>query len=148
MLAREPLYRHGLNFNHGTGHGVGYILNVHEGPQRISRGVSGGTEIAMEPGMITSDEPGLYREGRYGIRTESIMLTVEDETTEFGDFLRSEPLTLAPIDLDAIDTRYMEPIDIERLNDYHRRVREAVSPYLEEDERRWLEEATRPVSRA
>lgn len=76
------------------------------------------------------------------------MLTVEDETTEFGDFLRSEPLTLAPIDLDAIDTRYMEPIDIERLNDYHRRVREAVSPYLEEDERRWLEEATRPVSRA
>ncbi|MDO4621284.1 MAG: aminopeptidase P family N-terminal domain-containing protein, partial [Lachnospiraceae bacterium] len=122
MIARAPLYRYGMDFNHGTGHGIGYILNVHEGPQRIGHASSAGSEIPMAPGMITSDEPGIYREGKYGIRTESIMLTVYDKKNEFGEFLKHEPLTFAPIDLDAIDTRYMERLDVEYLNDYHAKV--------------------------
>lgn len=142
--ARTPFWDKGQNFNHGTGHGVGYILNVHEGPQTIRWR---NTDTVFEPGMITSDEPGIYLEGKYGIRTETITECVEDETNEFGRFLRMEPLTYAPIDLEAIDPRQMELSDIEKLNDYHRRVWEKISPYLEGDEKAWLKEATKPISR-
>ncbi len=145
MLAREPLYRHRLNYNHGTGHGIGYMLNVHEGPQRIGAARQGSPDPALVPGMITSDEPGVYKEGRYGIRTESVLLTVEDDSSEFGRFFKFEPLTYVPIDLDAIDTEYLEASDILRLNDYHARVREKISPYLNEEERAWLFAATEPV---
>jgi Xaa-Pro aminopeptidase len=95
--------------------------------------------------MITSDEPGIYIEGKYGIRTETITECVEAETNEYGRFLRFEPLTFAPIDLDAIDPTCMEPSDIERLNRYHRQVWEVISPYLEGDEKEWLKEATREI---
>lgn len=147
MVAREVLYRYGLDYNHGTGHGIGFCLGVHEGPQRISRAVTGGGAVKIEPGMIISDEPGVYKEGRYGIRTESIMLCEADEKTEFGQFYRFVPLTYAPIDLAAIDTRYMEDGDIERLNSYHRSVYEKISPYLGGEDLEDLKEATRAITR-
>ena len=145
MIARECLYRYGLNYNHGTGHGIGYILNVHEGPHSISRSVKGGGTVSIEPGMIMSDEPGLYKEERYGIRTESILLCIQDEKTEFGQFLRFVPLTFVPIDLDAIEPSFMEPSDRERLNRYHSLVRAVISPFLEGEELDWLNEATREI---
>ena len=147
MLAREPLYRYGITYDHGTGHGVGYMLNVHEGPQRIGIPVSGRDDAPFKPGMITSDEPGIYREGKYGVRTESIMLCVKDESNEFGDFMHFEPLTLVPIDRDALDPAYMSDEDIARLNRYHQQVFEAVSPYLTEEERDWLGAAAAPMER-
>lgn len=140
--ARAPFWDRGLNFNHGTGHGVGYILNVHEGPQSI-RWKNAGT--VFEPGMITSDEPGIYLENKYGIRIETITLCAEDETNEWGRFLHFEPLTYAPIDLRAIDTSMMDRSDIEKLNDYHRQVWKKVSPYLTDEENEWLRNETRPV---
>ncbi|MDO4614760.1 MAG: aminopeptidase P family protein [Lachnospiraceae bacterium] len=146
-FARAPLWARGIDFNHGTGHGIGYILNVHEGPQNISwHMVRTRPEAVFEPGMITSDEPGIYREGEYGIRTESIILCEEDETTPFGRFLHFTPLTFAPIDLDAIDPAYMEPADIARLNAYHAEVRKQILPLLaDEAEKNWLIEATRAI---
>ncbi len=146
IYARAPFWERGKNFNHGTGHGIGYILNVHEGPQSIrfkSRAV--GEEVPFEPGMITSDEPGMYVENAYGIRIETIVECVEDETNEFGRFLRFAPLTYAPIDLDAIDRSMMDASDIRKLNEYHQIVFEKVSPFLEEEERSWLREATRAI---
>jgi Xaa-Pro aminopeptidase len=140
--ARAPFWDKRQNFNHGTGHGVGYILNVHEGPQSIRWR---NANVVFEPGMITSDEPGIYIENAYGIRIESIVECVEDETNEFGRFLRFDPLTYAPIDLQAIDPSLMEKSDIEKLNDYHKKVWEKVSPYLEGDELEWLRKATRAV---
>ena len=146
FLARGPLYAHGLDFGHGTGHGIGYILNVHEGPQRIGPHRPGsGSGVAFEPGMITSDEPGIYREGEYGIRTESIVLTVPDEENEFGVFYRMDPLTFVPIDLEAIDPKYLDGGDIARLNTYHKEVYEKVAPLLAEEEAAWLKEATRAI---
>lgn len=147
MLAREILYRYGLEYNHGTGHGIGYILNVHEGPQSIRKSASGGGGVPFEPGMIVSDEPGVYKEGRYGIRTESILICTEHEKTEFGTFYKFEPLTFVPIDTDAIDVRYMEPSDIELLNRYHRCVRAVISPYLKDEELEWLRQATRELTK-
>ncbi len=97
--------------------------------------------------MLISDEPGIYKEGRYGIRTETILLCVKDQKTEFGEFLRFEPLTLVPIDRDAIDTHYLEETDLDALNAYHRIVREAVSPCLQGEELAWLLAATEPLSR-
>lgn len=146
--ARAPLWEYGIDYNHGTGHGIGYILNVHEGPHNIRwRFMPGQKEAVFEPGMIVSDEPGVYIEGKYGIRTESIVLTVEDESNAFGRFLRFEPLTFVPIDLDAIDVSYMQPKDIDRLNAYHALVWEKISPHLEGEELEWLREATRELKR-
>ncbi len=146
ILARERLYQFGLDYNHGTGHGIGFVLNVHEAPPSISKATTGSALLPVKPGMIVSDEPGLYREGRYGIRTESILLCVRDEETEFGQFLRFSPLTFAPIDLDAIDPAYLEKSDRERLNRYHSQVWEAISPHLEGEELVWLRQATRALS--
>lgn len=146
VYARAPFWEKGQNFNHGTGHGIGYILNVHEGPQVIRwKARSPEDNTAFRPGMITSDEPGIYLEGKYGIRIETITECVEDRTTEFGRFLRFEPLTYAPIDLDAVDPSLMDASDIWKLNDYHKKVWEKVSPYLKGDEKEWLEEATREI---
>ena len=146
MTARSVLYRYGMNYNHGTGHGVGYILNVHEGPQRIGPASADGCSTPFEAGMVTSDEPGIYREGQYGIRTETILLCVEDEENEFGRFLKFEPLTYVPIDRSALDLSFMEPSDIRNLNDYHAKVRENMMPYMENDrEREWLLDATAEV---
>lgn len=144
ILAREPLYRYGLDFNHGTGHGIGYILNVHEAPPSISK-ARGKASAPFKAGMIVSDEPGVYKEDRYGIRIESVLLCVPDRVTEFGTFLRFDPLTLVPIDLEAIDTAYLDETDLALLNAYHRKVYEAVSPFLEGEELEFLSSATRPV---
>ena len=144
--ARAPLWDLGLNFNHGTGHGIGYILNVHEGPQNIRWQFGPGQkEAVFEEGMIVSDEPGMYVENSHGIRLETILLAVKDEMNEYGQFMRFEPLTFAPIDTRAIDTKYMQPRDIERLNDYNRQVYEKISPYLSGDELLWLKNAAKPL---
>lgn len=140
--ARAPLWDYALNFNHGTGHGIGYLLNVHEGPQSIRWKNS---DAVFQPGMITSDEPGMYREGRYGIRTETIVECLLDVKNEFGQFLHFEPLTYAPIDLRAIDPSLMDRSDIAKLNDYHKKVWEKVSPYLDGEELSWLKNATREI---
>lgn len=145
MIPREVLYRYGMDYNHGTGHGIGYALNVHEGPQSISKSSAGG-RIPVGKGMVISDEPGIYKEDRYGIRTESIVVCEEDGETEFGSFLRFEPLTFVPIDLEALDPAYMEESDIERLNKYHKTVWSVISPYLEGEELEYLREATRAFS--
>ena len=147
LIAREPLYRHGLDFNHGTGHGIGYILNVHEGPQRIGPARPGVVSVPIEPGMVTSDEPGIYREGKYGIRTESIILAVPHKETEFGAFYAFDCLTWAPIDRDAIDPAYLSEEDLAAVNEYHREVYEKVAPHLSEEERAWLAEACAPITR-
>ncbi len=144
--ARQPLWDLGINYNHGTGHGIGYILNVHEGPQSIRwKCGPGQTDTPFEPGMVVSDEPGVYIEGRYGIRHETILLTVERETNEYGRWLAFEPLTLAPIDLDAVDTSWMQPRDIERLNSYHALVFGKLAPFFEGEALEWLKEATRSI---
>lgn len=148
ILARGPLWEQGVDYRCGTGHGVGHILNVHEGPNAIRwKQREGLTDAVLEPGMITTDEPGVYFENAYGIRIENELLCVEDKNNEWGQFLKFECLTFAPVELDAVDTAYMQPGDIELLNQYHQQVYEKISPYLTEDEKAWLYEATRPVEK-
>ena len=146
-VAREPFWSRGLNFDHGTGHGVGYLLNVHERPNGIRWKMVPERQdnCVLEAGMVTSDEPGIYIEGSHGIRTENLMVCVKDEKNEYGQFMKFEFLTYVPIDLDAIDKSLMRPEDIEHLNQYHKTVYEKISPYLEEEEREWLKEATRAI---
>ena len=146
-VAREPLWKRGLDYNHGTGHGVGYLLNVHERPAGIRfRIVPERQDSApFMPGYVCSDEPGIYIEGSHGIRTENMMFCKNAEKTEYGQFLEFEYLTCAPIDLEPVDVSLMEKQDIAWLNEYHKWVYETISPYLTEDEAAWLKEATRPV---
>nr|MBQ8253075.1 aminopeptidase P family protein [Lachnospiraceae bacterium] len=139
-LAREPLYRMGLDYNHGTGHGVGYLLNVHEGPNGFRMRQE--KEGVFEEGMITSDEPGVYLEGQYGIRLENLILCVKDGETQYGQFLKFEPLTLVPFDADAIDETMLTENDKKLLAAYHQRVYEALADKLDEEERRWLKTTT------
>ena len=145
--AREPLWRRGLNYEHGTGHGVSYLSSVHERPNgiRFKMVPERQDNAVMEAGMITSDEPGVYIEGSHGIRTENLVLCVEDEKNEYGQFLRFEYLTYVPIDVEVIDREIMSERDVELLNRYHEQVYEKISPYLDEDESVWLAEATRAV---
>lgn len=146
-VAREPLWKRGLDYNHGTGHGVGYLLNVHERPAGIRfRVVPERQDSApFMPGYVCSDEPGIYIEGSHGIRTENMMFCKNAEKTAYGQFLEFEYLTCAPIDLEPVDVSLMEEQDIAWLNEYHKWVYEMISPYLTEDEAAWLKEATRPV---
>jgi Xaa-Pro aminopeptidase len=144
-IARAPLWAHGLEFGHGTGHGVGYFLNVHEGPQTISKAIPEAA-MAMEPGMITSIEPGLYREGLWGIRIENLVLNVPAETTPFGEFLAFETLTLCPIDTRCLDRSLLADDDVRWLNAYHATVRERLAPLVSGDARAWLEARTAPIS--
>ena len=144
---REAFWQRGLDFNHGTGHGVGYLAAVHERPNGIRWKVVPERQdsAVIEPGMICSDEPGLYFEGEFGVRTENMILCVPDEKNEYGQFLRFEFLTWAPIDLEAIDVRFMDEGDVERLNRYHEEVRKRITPGLTKEEAEWLQHATRPV---
>lgn len=146
-LAREPLWELGLDYNHGTGHGVGYYLNVHEEPNSFRwKCVPERFDSAVfEEGMITSNEPGFYLEGKYGIRTENMIVCVKDKETEYGEFLKFENLTMVPIDLDAIDLASLQQLDKDRLNAYHKQVYERISPYLDVEERQWLKQATREI---
>jgi Xaa-Pro aminopeptidase len=127
ILARQALYRNGLNYGHGTGHGVGHFLNVHEGPAAIRQEYNA-EEIKV--GMIFTNEPGLYRQNEYGIRTENMMTCVEKQTTEFGKFLGFETLTLCPVDMQLIETSLLSQEEISWINDYHRLVRNTISPFL------------------
>jgi Xaa-Pro aminopeptidase len=144
-LARAPLWEQGLEFGHGTGHGVGYFLNVHEGPQSISKAVPD-ANMAMQPGMITSIEPGLYRSNQWGIRIENLVLNVPAGTTEFGEFLKFETLTLCPIDTRCIDLSLMRPDELAWLNDYHAVVRARLSPLVSGDALAWLMLRTEPLA--
>ena len=146
-LARAPLWADGLDFGHGTGHGVGYFLNVHEGPQTISKAVPE-AHHAMEPGMITSDEPGVYRPGQWGVRIENLLLNVPVDTVEggaFGEMLEFETLTLCPIDARCIERGLLRPDEIHWLNRYHATVRERLAPRLDGDGLAWLLKRTEAI---
>ncbi len=146
ILARQVLWDNGLNYGHGTGHGVGFCLNVHEGPQSISPGVNPGSKYVIEPGMLISDEPAVYRVGQYGIRTENLILCYEDEETEFGKFLRFDTVSLCYIDKKLIDASLLEVKETEWINNYHTEVYEKLSPHLTADEKEWLDDKTKPLS--
>jgi Xaa-Pro aminopeptidase len=144
-IARAPLWAARLDYGHGTGHGVGYFLNVHEGPQSISKTLPEPT-MAMEPGMITSIEPGLYRPGRWGIRIENLVANVSCGANEFGDFLEFETLTLCPIDTRCIEPGMLERRDVDWLNAYHAVVRERLLPLVEGEAKEWLLARTEPFA--
>ena len=135
ILARQFIWEEGQNFLHGTGHGIGHFLNVHEGPQSIRMNFN---PVTLQPGMITSNEPGIYKAGKYGIRIENLILTIRHKTTEFGDFYAFETLTLCPIDKKVIDWSLMTKDETEWLNNYHQKVYEQLSPFLSEKEKEWL----------
>lgn len=145
--ARQPLWEMGCDFNHGTGHGVGYLLNVHEAPNGFSYKIQKGPgkNAVLEEGMITSDEPGIYLTGKYGIRLENLILCVKREKNEFGQFMGFEPLTLVPFDRDAIDTGQMSGKELAFLNQYHQKVYESLEKYLTSDEREWLADMCAPL---
>ena len=144
-LARGPLWELGQDFNHGTGHGGGYLLNVHEEPNSFRWKVVPGNNAVLEEGMITSDEPGYYVEDGYGIRHENMIVCKKAEKTQFGQFMCFEFLTMVPFDLDAVVPEQMTAHERELLNNYHAQVYEKISPYLDEDEKAWLKEATRAI---
>lgn len=141
-IARSVLWSRGYNYLHGTGHGVGAHLCVHEGPQQIRMEY---VPTALKAGMTITDEPGVYLAGRFGVRIENVLLIVGGDSTECGNFLRMEPLTLCPIDTTVIDRWLLDDNEVEWLNDYHRRVYEELAPHLADDERQWLAEATAAI---
>ena len=143
-LARHFLWSEGKSYLHGTGHGVGHFLNVHEGPQNIRLNENPAT---LQPGMLTSNEPGLYITDKYGIRCENLVLTVPAFTTEFGNFYKFETVTLFPFDLKLFDTDIMSDDEIRWLNAYHKHVYDTLSPELNEEERAWLEHKTIPLTK-
>lgn len=146
ILARQDLWKAHLDYKHGTGHGIGYILNVHEGPQRISwQYRKEAKEYALRAGMLTSDEPGMYFAGKFGVRTENILEVVKEEENEYGTFLGFRHLTWVPIDREALDRRFLTAEDADRINAYHRGVREKIMPYLEKEEQEWLIRATAEI---
>ena len=146
ILARGPLWDMGIDYKCGTGHGIGYILNVHEGPQNVRwKYLEGMKETVLEEGMVLSNEPGVYIGGSHGIRIENIMVTKKEECNSDGQFMGFECLTFAPIDLDLIDTSLMEKRDIQNLNEYHRQVVEKISPLMTEEESAWLREVCREI---
>ncbi|MDD3401936.1 MAG: aminopeptidase P family protein [Hespellia sp.] len=146
IVAREPFWKRGLNFNHGTGHGVGYLMNVHEGPNAFRWKSKSGAEVyPLEEGMITTDEPGLYIAGSHGIRTENELLTVKDRKNEYGQFMKFEYLTFVPIDLEALNPDMLSGDEKKQLNQYHEQVYRTISPYLSEEERAWLQVQTRGI---
>lgn len=143
-LAREPLWKNHRSFGHGTGHGIGYYLGVHEGPQSIRQNFN---RQPLLPGMVTSNEPGLYREGKYGIRHENVVLCVEDGENEFASWLRFETLTLCHIDTAPVKTRLLDDEELAWLNEYNKRVYKALSPYLDPETRIWLKKKCRKLRR-
>jgi Xaa-Pro aminopeptidase len=142
FVARRSLWENGLNFGHGTGHGVGFCLNVHEGPQSISPLYGNESKTVIEPGMLISDEPAIYREGEYGIRIENLLLCYEDEETEFGRFLKFETVSLCYIDKSLIDISLLDQKEIDWINSYHSQVYAKLSAYLSHEEKIWLKNKT------
>lgn len=144
-MARTPAWERGMDYNHGTGHGVGYLMNIHEAPAGFRCAVREKEKAPLEPGMVITNEPGIYIEGSHGIRTENEMVVREGKKTEYGQFLYFEPITYVPIDLDAVNPDMMRQEDKEQLNAYHAKVYELISPHLNEDEKAWLKEYTRAI---
>ena len=142
VLCRYPLWQDGIDYKSGTGHGVGYLLNVHEGPHRFAATPN---NIPLEKGMIITIEPGVYKEGKHGIRIENVVVVDEDIETDSGQFLKFEVLSYCPIDLDCIDVKILTPKEKDWLNDYHEKVYKKLSPYLNEEERNWLENKTSKI---
>lgn len=145
--ARQPLWEMGCDYNHGTGHGVGYLLNVHESPNAFRYRIlkEPGENAVLEEGMITSDEPGIYLAGKYGIRLENLILCVKKEKNEFGQFMGFEPLTFVPFDREAIDVGQMSQKELALLNAYHRQVYDKLEKYLSSEEREWLADMCAPL---
>ena len=136
-----------MDYRCGTGHGIGYLLNVHESPNGFRwKHNPGKNDLAViEEGMVTSDEPGVYIEGRFGIRIENEIVCQKDFDNEYGTFLKFDMLTVVPIDLELVDVNYLDSVDIERLNNYQGRVYKTLEPYFEGEEKDMLREATRPI---
>ena len=141
MIAREPLWTQGWNCRHGIGHGVGFFLNVHEGPQRFREDNS----VVFESGMVTSNEPGVYFEGKYGFRIENVVITAPVEATEFGEFFGFKTVSLCPIDLDLVEASLLSLDEKTWLNEYHQTVNTILRPFLTEDEQEWLQHETREI---
>lgn len=147
ILARQPLWNGGLDYNHGTGHGVGYMLNVHEGPQSLRwRFAEGAQEAVLEEGMVITNEPGIYIEGSHGIRIENVMVARKDIKNTYGQFMHFDTLTWVPIDREGIDERYMTEEQRMLLGLYQKNVYDKISPYLDEEEKAWLYQETQPES--
>ena len=146
-LAREPLWELGEDYNHGTGHGVGYLLNVHEAPNGFRwKHIQGVNDLAvLQEGMVTSDEPGVYVEGQFGIRIENELLTVKDKQNEYGTWLKFDMLTAVPVELELVDVKYLNEKDKEQLNGYHKWVYDTLSPYMQGHELELLKESTRKL---
>ena len=145
ILARKPFWDRGINFNHGTGHGVGYLLNIHEGPTNFRWQYRKNDTHPFEEGIVITDEPGIYIEGSHGVRLENELLVTEWQKNEYGDFLCFEPITYVPMDLDAILPEMMSEEEKRLLNEYHALVYEKTAPYLEEEEKEWLKKYTRAI---
>ncbi len=141
-LARQFLWQQGCDYDHGTGHGVGAFLSVHEGPQRIAKA---GNAWPLQPGMIVSNEPGYYKDGRYGIRCENLVVVRESAVQGDVPVYEFEALTLVPFDRRLLDTSLLTDAELAWLNGYHQRVLEEIGPLLPEADRHWLEQATRPL---
>ena len=147
ILARQPVWNIGQDYKCGTGHGVGYILNVHEGPQGLSwQYTEGRPEAVIEPGMDVTNEPGIYIEGSHGIRIENVMVAENDVKNEYGQYMHFKTITWVPLDMDAIDEKYLTETQKEYLYAYQREVYDKLSPFLNEDEREWLRAETRAFS--
>ena len=146
-FVRKPFWERGLDYKHGTGHGVGYLLSVHEAPNGFRYKIvpERSDAAVLEPGMVTTDEPGIYLEGKFGIRTENELLCVENGSSEYGEFLTFEPITYCPIDLSAVLPEQLTGEEKDKLNLYHEIVYNEISPYLEGEEKEWLKEATRRI---
>jgi len=142
ILARKDMWQHGMNYGHGTGHGVGYFLNVHEGPMSIRQEFN---DRVIEAGMVMSNEPAFYRLGEYGLRTENMMVCMKDETIEYGDFLRFDTLTLCPIDTKAIEKSLLNQEETAWLNNYHQWVYDELAPMVNDELKSFLKEQTRPI---
>lgn len=144
ILARRPLWEEGLDYRCGSGHGVGFLLSVHEGPQGFRRQPAINSVI-LEPGMILTNEPGIYREGKHGVRTENTMLVVDDFETEYGKYMKFDTISYCPIDLDGLDASLLTQQEKDWLNNYHKETYEKLSPFLSEEEKTWLKHETRAI---
>lgn len=143
ILARQHLWKHGLNYGHGTGHGVGFFLNVHEGPQSLGGGMTAKASTVIQPGMLTSNEPGYYKEGAYGIRIENLILCEEDQETPFGQFLKFDTITLFPIDHNLIKEELLTTVEQQWLEKYHQKVYDELAPRLSPEHQEWLKNKCR-----
>ncbi|MGE5677066.1 MAG: M24 family metallopeptidase C-terminal domain-containing protein, partial [Pseudomonadota bacterium] len=144
ILSRRHLWAEGLDYRCGTGHGVGFLLSVHEGPQGFKR-VPVVNTVILEPGMILTNEPGIYKEEKHGVRHENTLLVVDDFETEYGRYLKFDTISYCPIDLEGIDASMLTVEEKSWLNSYHKEVFEKLSPYLNEEEKDWLKYETRDI---